>query len=244
MYISLIIQHPDIEDIPAYKTLHELQPSDGSITVEVVVDASPEEIGIDSCNYWFLNGVGDISQRVSDYFNKPNKPVPGIYCTSESAKSRYFHDKYPGKTLITLITISGDYKWFEEWKDERPMCRSEGYVKAKDEVVNQLLDALYDRFPIVKKKEAFHYSSSPLTNEYYINSWKGSIYGIKGVPEKFNHWEDFRVQTPFSRLFIGGQDLFSHGVVGALFGGFFCACTVDPLLYLNLIKVASTSVYE
>lgn len=243
-YNILLSEYPNLHELPSYQALQQLTPSENTVSIELVVDASPEEIGIDGCNYWFVDGTVDISQKMVDFLTKPERKISAVYCTCTSAKSKYFHDKYPGKTLIQLLTYGGDYKWYEKWRNERPMMRSEGYSEVKDQIANQMLQAIYERWPLIKTKEVFHYSSSPLTNEYFINSANGSVYGMRNTPEKFDNWDKFKFQSPFKGFYMCSQDMFLHGVLGAFFSGFFCAATVSPTLYCNLIKVGSKSVYE
>ena len=75
---------------------------------------------------------------------------------------------------------------------------------------------------------------TPITNEFYINSTKGSVYGTeKGF------WQtgpfSYPAKTEVENLYLCGSSIMSHGVAGASYSGVKTAakilgCTEDNLL--------------
>lgn len=118
------------------------------------------------------------------------------------------------------------------------MARSPDYTEFKNKIADQLLESFYKKFPLAKGKEIFHRTSSPLTNEYYINSPEGSCYGLKSIPKKFLNWDYFRMSSDFNGLYLTGQDLFSHGIFGAYWSGFFTAAVIYPKLFITLVYLS------
>ena len=75
---------------------------------------------------------------------------------------------------------------------------------------------------------------TPITNEHYINSTKGNVYGTeKGF------WQtgpfSYTAKTEIENLYLCGSSIMSHGVAGASYSGVKTAaeilgCTEDDLL--------------
>jgi hypothetical protein len=88
--------------------------------------------------------------------------------------------------------------------------------------------------PAVHKNIVHLELGTPITNEYYINSTKGNVYGTeKGF------WQtgpfSFTAKTEIENLYMCGSSIMSHGVAGASYSGVKTAaeilgCTEDDLL--------------
>jgi len=59
---------------------------------------------------------------------------------------------------------------------------------------------------------------TPLTNEYYINSTQGNIYGTEKTLKQIGPFA-FKPQSPFENLYLTGASILSHGVAGAAHSG-------------------------
>jgi all-trans-retinol 13,14-reductase len=76
-----------------------------------------------------------------------------------------------------------------------------------------LLDALEKRIPGVKAKVKSYTSATPLTYRDYIGSRDGSLYGaIKDYKEPLKTF--ITPRTKVNNLFLTGQNLNLHGVLG------------------------------
>ena len=69
---------------------------------------------------------------------------------------------------------------------------------------------------------------SPVTNQHYLASPQGEVYGLDHGKERFAPWMAARLrpQTDVSGLYLAGQDVFCCGFFGALFGGLMAAGAV------------------
>lgn len=82
---------------------------------------------------------------------------------------------------------------------------------------------------------------TPLTNTYYIASPKGEMYGLDHNKDRFSAETTIALRpdcTGIRGLFMTGQDVFSCGLGGALFGGLFCAGAVlNRPLFVDMVRL-------
>src|SRR5690606_37358864 len=85
-----------------------------------------------------------------------------------------------------------------------------------------ILKKLTHYFPDIQQKVAFVYTSSPLSYREYIGSTDGGMYGI----EKEAHQPLKTLISPKTKienLFLTGQNLRLHGILGVTITGFLTA---------------------
>ncbi len=96
--------------------------------------------------------------------------------------------------------------------------RGEAYEQFKKEKTEKLLDVVEKRFPGLREAVVASYVSTPLTWRDYIGTGDGSLYGIA---------KDFRdpmktfilPRTKIPNLFLTGQNINLHGVLGVTVSG-------------------------
>ncbi len=89
---------------------------------------------------------------------------------------------------------------------------------------------------------AYFNVGSPLSNIYYIAAPRGEIYGLDHNVERFSPAavSALRPETSIKGLYLTGQDVFTCGFVGAMFGGLLCASKIlNRNLYVDLVKAKS-----
>lgn len=113
------------------------------------------------------------------------------------------------------------YMRFDEmkpWLDTTVGRRGPDYEAFKERKAQLLLDKLEESFPGTKQNIESYYTSTPLTYRDYTATHNGSMYGI--VRDK-----NFPTQTLVSQrtkvpnLFMTGQNINSHGILGVTIGG-------------------------
>lgn len=94
-----------------------------------------------------------------------------------------------------------------------PMHRAKAYEDAKKRLAMCCIDAVSKRLPELKNAIKDIYTSTPNTYEYYTSTRGGSAFGIK---KDFNNPLLTLVspRTPISNLFLTGQNLNIHGMLG------------------------------
>lgn len=105
----------------------------------------------------------------------------------------------------------------KKWANTKVGKRGDDYEAFKEETAQKLLDKLQISFPGIKANIESYETSSPLTYRDYTATKNGSMYGV--IRDK-----NFPLQTLISQrtkipnLFMTGQNINSHGVLGVTIG--------------------------
>lgn len=105
----------------------------------------------------------------------------------------------------------------ERWKDTQIGCRGKEYEEMKKRKAEKLLAVLQQHFPGIQEKIEEYYTSTPLTYLDYTGTERGSMYGnardiTMGPACRVPH------RTKVPNLFLTGQNINSHGMLGVLVG--------------------------
>jgi all-trans-retinol 13,14-reductase len=109
------------------------------------------------------------------------------------------------------------YDEVKQWENTSVGKRGEDYKEFKEEKARKLLNKLEESFPGINNNIESFYTSSPLTYRDYTATQNGSMYGI--IRDK-----NFPTQTLISQrtkvpnLFMTGQNINSHGILGVTIG--------------------------
>ena len=219
-----------------------IKPGLGYMSVFIGLDGTKEELGLKASNVWAFKGP-DAESLLNQYCNLSaeeaiHSPVPLMFLSFPSTKDPTFNDRYPGKTTCAIITIT-PYHWFEEWKDERVMHRGEEYNSLKTAIARQMWNQVIDLYPHLDGKMEYMDVGSPLSNQFYLGSYQGEVYGLEHDLSRFSlkAQAKLRPQTPVPGLYLTGQDVFVCGFSGGMFGGVLCAAAI---LKRNLIADLAT----
>lgn len=119
-------------------------------------------------------------------------------------------------TSLNIITYM-DYATVKEWENTTVEKRGQLYKEFKHQKAEQLLDLAEQRFPGLRKHIKTYYTSTPLTMRDYTGTKDGSIYGYA---KDCNHFmKSFMMpRTKIANLFLTGQNLNNHGVLGVPIG--------------------------
>ena len=105
----------------------------------------------------------------------------------------------------------------EKWKDTKVGHRGKDYENFKQRKAERLLDVLNQHFPGIRENLEAYYTSTPLTYLDYTGTERGSMYGNArdihmGPAGRVPH------RTKIPNLFLTGQNINSHGMLGVLVG--------------------------
>jgi all-trans-retinol 13,14-reductase len=84
-------------------------------------------------------------------------------------------------------------------------------------------------FPALAPLIRFHELSTPLTQQRYLRSPGGAMYGLEMTAARLTT-PALRVRTPVRGLLLAGQDVTGPGVAGAFMGGLMSAAVIEPAL--------------
>jgi all-trans-retinol 13,14-reductase len=131
------------------------------------------------------------------------------------------------------VIVNTYMKWEEvkAWENTSVEKRGDDYKAFKKRKAEKLLSMLFRHFPELKKAIKSYYTSTPLTYRDYIGSFEGSVYGIQ---KDFNNPLKTLIlpKTHIPNLFLTGQNMNIHGVLGVTIGS---VLTCSELLGLKFL---------
>jgi len=203
----------------------------GLLSVFVGLDGTKEELGLQASNVWAFNSanldeLGDGYLKLSPEEAEKSR-VPLMFLSFPSAKDPTYNSRYPGKSTCAIITVA-PYEWFENWKDEKVMHRGDDYQGLKMAIGRQLWNQVCELFPQLEDKLEYLDVGSPLSNQHYLGTPRGEVYGIDHDTVRFSPEMivELRPEIGVPGLFLTGQDILVCGFSGAMYGGMLCASAV------------------
>ncbi len=219
------------------RKLDRLTYSVSALSLFLAVDLDLRAAGLDSGNYWYYEdsdieslyraGLGDTIIRADR--------ARSLFLTVTTLKdpSRV----YRGRHTLELFTFV-NYDPFRQWADTPLEERPPEYMALKQGLAQKMLDTAETLIPGLQDNLVYCSLGTPLTNEYYLNSTEGNIYGpahtrLQSGPFAFPH------QTEIKNLWMcGSSTIDGHGVAGVTSSGLSVArkilnCRTHELLKMN-----------
>jgi hypothetical protein len=199
----------------------------------ISVDMDVREAGIDSGNIWFMpdkdmdaiyEGLTKVSILETDEFDS-------LFISCSSLKDPLsFNGHHHTLEVVTFI----DYDSFKAL-NTNPEGTNERYLKIKERLSEKLMNTFKRILPAVHKNIVHLEVGTPITNEYYINSTKGNVYGTeKGFMQTGPF--SYKAKTEIENLYMCGSSIMSHGVAGASYSGVKTAAEILGCREEDLIK--------
>ena len=217
--------------------LRKVEPGLPLLSAFIGLKGTKEELGLRASNVWAFTDP-NLNSALKKYISlSPDEarsaPVPLLFLSFPSAKDPTYNLRYPGKSTCAIVTVA-PFEWFEEWKDERVMHRGNEYNTLKHDIATQMWHQVLEMFPNLGEKVEYFDVGTPLSNQYYLSSFSGEVYGLDHNQKRFSMstLAQLRPETAIPGLFLTGQDVFVCGFSGAMYGGLFCASSI---LKRNLI---------
>lgn len=168
-----------------------------------------KENNVEYLNYNFYYYDNDSVWSFNDY--DPKKWPQNYLYMHQCAKNQ---SKYAKSAQVIAYM---NYSEVKQWENTTVGKRGSDYETFKKEKAEKLLNKLEESFPGIKESIESVYTSTPLTYRDYIATKNGSMYGI--IRDK-----NFPTQTLVSQrtkipnLFMTGQNINSHGILGVIIG--------------------------
>ncbi|KAK3740160.1 hypothetical protein QZH41_014090, partial [Actinostola sp. cb2023] len=203
----------------------------GAMSVYIGLKGSKKDLGIKASNVWaFTNNEVD---KITEEFLKMNpeeagnEDIPLLFISFPSTKDPEWEKRFPDKSTCTIVSFA-PFEWFQQWEDKRVMKRGEDYEELKHRIGRRMWEQTCRHFPQLKDKEEFFDVGSPLSNQYYIASPRGEIYGLDHNKDRFSPETcvNLRPNTTIPGLYLTGQDVLTCGFAGAMFGALFTASSI------------------
>lgn len=187
-----------------------------SLMLFLTVDMDVRQAGLDSGNIWMMpNTDADAyydAAMSSDLTS--NAPFEGMFISCTTLKDpSSFDGKHHSLEVITFI----NYEPFKKYKEE-DLQRSAEYLAFKEHLSNKMLGGLEKTVPGISKHIVHQELGTPITNDYYINTTEGNVYGTEKSLKHIGPFA-YKSKSEIENLFFCGASILSHGVAGASHSG-------------------------
>jgi phytoene dehydrogenase-like protein len=189
------------------------------ISIFCAVDLDLRAMGFDSGNYWWYRttDVNGLYERMEH--EMPGAEVDGLFLTITTLKDPgYRKDGHHTLEMFTFVP----YAPFERWQGSAPGARDEAYRRLKADLGEKMLSAAENVIPGLRSAVRFLEVGTPLTNDFYCESFRGAVYGTAKTPLQLGPLS-FSPRGPVDRLHLCGASVLSHGVAGASISGLMAA---------------------
>lgn len=156
--------------------------------------------------------------EVWDILDTPIEKWPESYALFTPANSK--SDQF-AECLSVMTYVK--YDWFKKWEDSIniiPHCqhdRGEDYAAFKALLADKLLTEVEKKFPGIRTQIKSINTSTPLSFRDYLGNGDGALYGVlKDYHDPLKTFISPRTKIP--NLFLTGQNLNMHGVLGVTIG--------------------------
>ncbi|HET8809954.1 MAG TPA: NAD(P)/FAD-dependent oxidoreductase [Flavobacteriaceae bacterium] len=215
------------------KKLNKTTYSLTSLILFLTVDMDVKKAGMDSGNIWRFN-----TQNLDDVFGKMTKTdlleleeFPGMFISCTTCKDPSSYDgKHHSFEVVTFVDYDS-FRKYEHLGNER----NEAYKNFKKQLSAIFMVSLEKEFPGISNHIVDMDLGTPLTNEYYVNSTKGNVYGTEKNFRQIGPFS-YKTTTEFKNLYLCGASIVSHGVAGAAQSGVRAAAKILNCHSSDLIK--------
>ena len=204
-----------------------------SLMLFLTVDMDLRASGIDSGNIWLMpnEDMDTVYERMMQPDITNEDAIEGMFISCTTLKDpSSFDGKHHSIEAITYL----DYKVFEKFKDEKEP-RSKEYLQFKELLTEKMIKTLEKVLPNVRKHIVHKELGTPITNEYYINTTNGSVYGTEKKLTQIGPFA-YKAKSEIKNLYLCGASIVSHGVAGAGYSGLQTAGEILNLKQKELLK--------
>ncbi|MEO6489064.1 MAG: NAD(P)/FAD-dependent oxidoreductase [Ferruginibacter sp.] len=204
-----------------------------SLMFFITVDMDLRQAGLDSGNIWFMpdRDIDDLYHELKtvDLLEKDEYVTLFISCSSIKDPTGY-NGKEHTLEVVTFI----DYDKYRAILPEGENYAAE-YKKLKNRLCEKMLTSLEKVVPGVREHIVQLDLGTPSTNEFYINSTRGNVYGTeKGFFQTGPF--SFTAKTEVKNLYMCGASIMAHGVAGSAYSGVKCAAEILNCREEDLLK--------
>ncbi len=205
------------------KKLSKTKYSTTSLILFLTLDIDVTKSGVDSGNIWMLRDH-DLDKvfhdlTTGDIMEGDEFPALFMSCTTIKDPAS-FNGRHHALEVVTFI----DYSSFDAFHNKADY-HNEAYAGVKEKIIQKFMNSVEKVIPGAKQHVVQVELGTPKTNEFYINSTHGNVYGTE---KTFNQIGPFSFQnkSEIKNLFLCGASTLSHGVGGATYSGVAAAAKI------------------
>jgi phytoene dehydrogenase-like protein len=205
------------------KKLEKTKYSVTSLILFLTLDMDVTQYGIDSGNIWMMKDEND-DANFNDLMNSTiteGESFPAVFISCTTLKDPVsFNGRYHNFEIVTYVNYDSlnEFNGLEDYHTEE-------YAIFKEKVINKLMNNLEKVIPGAKQNIVQAELGTPKTNEFYVNSTRGNVYGTEKTLNQVGPFA-FKNKSEINNLFLCGASTLSHGVGGATHSGVAAAATI------------------
>ncbi len=235
-YNKLLPQSVEVPFRQQLREFYEKHSVVSSVTLYLGLKSDPRELPHEfrGENHWIFAGYDHDQNFAGDAeWITGDAPVSGAYMSFPSLKNPR------AKAHTAEIIGLTEFAPFKAWADTDWKRRGEDYEALKQKVTEKLIAYVDGKYPGFADLVDFAELSAPLSTDFFTGHFKGSIYGVPSVRERFQSenapW--CQAATPVQNLYLTGADTSSPGIAGALMGGMATLGVIpDGIGFVRLLK--------
>lgn len=204
-----------------------------SLMFFVTVDMDVKKYGVDSGNIWMSKSVGLDAQHEEmekvDLLSSDEFPLVFISCSTLKDPISY-NSRYHNFEMVALI----DHRLFEQFKGKKKY-QSEEYLTYKKSICEKFIRNLEKVLPGVRYHIVQFEIGTPKTNEFYIDSTEGNVYGTEKNLRQliFPH----AMRSEIENLYLCGASITAQGLASACRSGVDAAAAILNTKPEDLLKL-------
>ena len=198
------------------KKLSNTKYSVTSLILFLTLDMDVKATGMDSGNVWSLKSddLDAIYDELKDTDILAGEEFPAVFLSCPTIKDpASFNGRYHTFEVVTFI----DNESFGRF-DKATDYHSEAYSAQKEIIMKKFMNNVEKIIPGAKKNVVQMELGTPNTNQFYIQSTKGNVYGTEKKFTQIGPFS-FKTKSEIKNLYLCGASTLSHGVGGAAYSG-------------------------
>ncbi len=214
------------------KKLSDTKYSTTTLILFLTLDMDVKKAGIDSGNIWWLRNenIDELYDELAKEDLLKGEEFPVIFGSCPTLKDpSSFNGRYYNIEVVTFIS----YDSFKEFENED--YHSEKYDGMKKILINKFLNNVEKIIPGAKQHIVQAELGTPKTNQYFINSTNGNVYGTEKKLSQIGPFS-FKFKSEIKNLYLCGASTTSHGVAGATSSGVEAAAIILNVPLKELMK--------
>ncbi len=207
-----------------HDTVSAMRPGLSYLALYLGFDGDIAAAGATAANVWIYESddIGRIWQAPA------NEDAPGLFVSFPSLKDPANHGKHTAE-VVALCDAQAFGPWLHLAAGERP----DAYLALKASIEERLLAQFRRHFPALAPMLRFHELSTPVTQQHFVRSPDGAMYGIEMSVQRLGS-DALDVRTPVPGLLLAGQDVSGPGIQAACMSGLLAAAVIEPSLLRRL----------
>lgn len=215
------------------KKLEKTKYSVTSLILFLTLDMDVTQFGIDSGNIWLMKDEND-DANFEDLMNSDiaeGELFPAVFISCTTMKDPVsFNGRYHNFEVVTYVNYDNlnDFNGLDDYHNAE-------YLIFKEKVTNKLMNNIEKIIPGAKQSCVQVELGTPKTNEFYLNSTRGNVYGTKKTLNQVGPFS-YKSKSEISNLFLCGASTLSHGVGGATHSGVEAAAVILGCKAADLLR--------